>query len=199
MSLLDRFVAAVTPPEREQARMAARAKARAAAGTDDWLAMVLDHHIRIEEGFAAVKMAQALAMRRAALKSLSLILTGHSNAEESVIYPALIRAEHKSHAMAGYSEQAGAKAGVGALEFLEPMSEDFMDQLERVRGAMLRHMYEEESERFLELKKLSPHEQQHLTQRFREEFERYVGGYAGLDPGAGASPSAGIGMPDATH
>jgi hypothetical protein len=199
MSLLDRFVAAVTPPEREQARVEARAKARAAAGTDDWLAMILDHHIRIEEAFAAVKMAQALAMRRAALKSLSLILTSHSNAEESVIYPALIRAGHKSHAMAGYTEQAGAKANMGALEFLEPMSADFMDTLEHVRGAVLHHMYEEERDRFLDLKKLSPHEQQHLTERFREEFERYVGGYAGIDPGTGSSPSATAGAASTTH
>jgi hypothetical protein len=199
MSLLDRFVAAITPPEREQARVEARAKARAAAGSDDWLAMVLDHHIRIEEAFAAIKIAQALAMRRTALKALSLLLTGHSSAEESVIYPALIRAGHKSHAMAGYTEQAGAKADIGALEFLDPMTADFMDKLEHVRSAVLHHMYEEESDRFLALKRLSPHEQQHLTERFREEFERYVGGYAGIDPGAGVSPPSITGASGTTH
>ncbi|HWG31794.1 MAG TPA: hemerythrin domain-containing protein [Steroidobacteraceae bacterium] len=199
MSLLDRFVAAVTPPEREQARMAARAKAREAAGSHDWLAMILDHHIRIEEAFAGVKIAQALASRRIALKSLSLILTGHSNAEESVIYPALIRAGQKSHAMAGYTEQAGAKANLGALEFLDPMTEDFMDKLEHIRGAVLHHMYEEESDRFLDLRKLSPREQQYLTERFREEFERYVGGSTGAVPGAGSSTSPTPGASTASH
>jgi len=183
MSLLDKIVAAVTPPEGERARVEARAKARASASADDWLAMILDQHVRIEEAFAAVKSARALAMRRAALTSLALILTGHSNAEESVIYPALVRAGHKSHAMAGYTEQAAAKTNMGELEFLDPMTENFMDKLEHIRGAVTHHMYEEESSRFPDLKKLPLHEQEHLTQRFREEFERYAGGYAVGDPG----------------
>lgn len=188
MSLLDKVVAAVTPPESEQARQEARAKARAAAGSGDWLAMILDHHISIEEAFGAVKLAQELASRRTALKSLALILTGHSNAEESVIYPALVRAGHKAHAMAGYTEQAGAKANMGELEFLDPMTEDFMDKLEHIRGAVAHHMYEEENDRFLDLKKLPPAEQQYLTQRFREEFERYTGADGREGPGAVSNP-----------
>ena len=48
MSLIDRVVAAVTPPESQQKRAAARAKARAAAGENDWLAMILQHHGQIE-------------------------------------------------------------------------------------------------------------------------------------------------------
>jgi hypothetical protein len=199
MSLLDKFVAAVTPPEGEQARVEARAKARAAAGTDDWLAMILDHHVRIEDAFAAVKTAQSLAMRRAALRSLALILTGHSNAEESVIYPALVRAGHKAHAMAGYTEQAGAKANMGMLEFLDPMTEDFTDKLEHIRGAVAHHMYEEENDRFLDLKKLPLQDQQQLTERFREEFERYVGGYAMSEQAAHPSTPAATAGPPSTH
>ena len=44
--------------------------------------MVLEHHQHIETAFAA-------ATRVAAQKKLGLILTGHSNAEESGLYPAL--------------------------------------------------------------------------------------------------------------
>ena len=47
MSILDKVVAAVTPPESAQQRRAARQKAWAAAGQDDWLAQILDHHERI--------------------------------------------------------------------------------------------------------------------------------------------------------
>jgi hypothetical protein len=113
MSLIDKVVAAVTPPESAADRREARAKARAAAGANDWLALILNHHIRIEDAFAAVKLAQGAAARTSALNSLALALTGHSNAEEAVIYPARVRAGHKSHAMSSYTEQAGAKANMG--------------------------------------------------------------------------------------
>src|SRR5882757_5347352 len=116
MSLIDRVVAAVTPPESQEKREAARAKARAAAGENDWLAMILQHHVRIEEAFESVRNAADAASRSKAQRDLALILTGHSNAEEVVIYPALVRFGHKSHGMIGYTEQAGAKANMGELE-----------------------------------------------------------------------------------
>ncbi len=124
MSFVDKVVAAVTPPESEKSRREARAKARVAA-TSDWLSLILDHHLQIEEAFAAVKAAQGTVTRTSALKSLALVLTGHSNAEESVIYPALVHFGHKSHAMSGYTEQAGAKAEMGQLQYLDPASMQF--------------------------------------------------------------------------
>ena len=175
MSLMDKVVAAVTPPESEEKRRDARAKARAAAGQNDWLALVLEHHVQIEGAFAAVKAAGDLTTRLAAQKELALLLTGHSNAEEAVIYPALVHFGHKSHAMTSYTEQAGAKANLGELEYLDPMGQDFLDKLEHIRGAVAHHMYEEESDRFLDLKKLPALDQDRLTRRFREEYERYVG------------------------
>jgi hemerythrin HHE cation binding domain-containing protein len=174
MSLIDRVVAAVTPMESEESRRQARAKARAAAGTDDWLALILQHHEAIESAFAAVQAAPDMSSRMVAMRHLAVLLTGHSNAEESVIYPALVRSGHKSHAMMGYTEQAGAKANMGELEYLDPMSKDFMDKLEHVRGAVAHHMYEEENDRFLDLKQLPAADQERLTQRFREEFDRYM-------------------------
>ncbi len=180
MSILDKVVAAVTPPENEQKRQAARAKARAAATADDWLAMVLDHHEQIEEAFGSVSLATDADSRTDALQRLAVLLTGHSNAEESVIYPALLRAGHKTHAMAGYTEQAGAKANMGELEYLDPMSQDFIDKLDHVRGAVEHHMYEEEKDRFLDLRQLPQADQVRLTARFREEFERYMSGDAAL-------------------
>jgi hypothetical protein len=175
MSIIDKVVAAVTPPETEERRQEARAKARAAAGDNDWLAVILQHHVQIEAAFAAVKAAGDATTRVAAQKRLALILTGHSNAEETVIYPALVRFGHKSHGMMGYTEQAGAKANMGELEYLNPMSQDYMDKLEHVRGAVAHHMYEEEGDRFLDLKKLSAADQAQLTRRYKEEFDRYMG------------------------
>jgi hypothetical protein len=175
MSIVDKIVAAVTPPETEGQRREARVKARAAAGTDDWLALILEQHVQIEGAFIAVRAARDLPSRIAAHKELAVLLTGHSNAEETVLYPALVHYGHKTHGMAGYTEQAGAKANMGELEYLDPMSPEYLDKLEHIRGAVAHHMYEEESERFLDLKKLPAVAQERLTQRFRQEFERYVG------------------------
>jgi hypothetical protein len=175
MSLVDKVLAAVTPPETDAQRREARAKARAAAGSDDWLALILQQHVQIEGAFIALRAARDLPTRLVAQKELAVLLTGHSNAEEAVIYPALLYFGHKSHAMSGYTEQAGAKADMGELEYLDPMSQDYLDKLEHIRGAVAHHMYEEERDRFLDLKKLSVADQERLTRRFREEFDRYVG------------------------
>ena len=135
MSIVDKVVAAVTPPETPEQRREARAKAQAAAGSDDWLAMILEQHVQIEGAFIALQTARDMPTRLAAQKELAALLTGHSNAEEAVIYPALLHFGHKSHAMSGYTEQAGAKANLGELEYLDPQSQDYMDKLEHLRGA----------------------------------------------------------------
>ncbi|MFZ0500210.1 MAG: hemerythrin domain-containing protein [Steroidobacteraceae bacterium] len=196
MSFVDKVVAAVTPPESAQSRLKARAKARAAAGSNDWLALILDHHVGIEDAFAAVGSAQGAAARTHALKSLALIMTGHSNAEEAVIYPALVRAGHKSDAMSSYAEQADAKANMGELEYLDVESADFLHKLEHIHGAVAHHMYEEESDRFLDLKELPIEAQNRLTRRYQQEFERYMGNEApppisdAVRGTRGASPAA---------
>ncbi len=74
----------------------------------------------------------------------------------------------------GYNEQALAKIQMALLEKLPPMSDDFQDKLEHIEGAVLHHMYEEEGTWFLELKQKGE-DQDRLTARFREEFDRYIG------------------------
>ena len=177
MSIFDKVVAAVTPPESEQARAEARAKAQSAATAGDWLSMVLEQHRQIEAAFEAVKAARESASRTSAQKRLAILLTGHSNAEESVLYPALAaEADEKGHATMAYTQQAGAKVEMAELENLAPMSQDYIDKLEHIRGAVAHHVYEEEGTWFLEIKqKLSAETQAKLTQRFEEEFSRYVG------------------------
>jgi hypothetical protein len=176
MSVLDKVIAAVTPPESEESRKEARANARAAAKSGDWLSMILQHHEQIEAAFAAVKAATTAASRRAAQKKLGILLTGHSNAEESVIYPALAAADEKGHAAMAYTEQAAAKTQMALLENLVPMSQDYLDKLEHIRGAVAHHVYEEEGTWFLALKeKASAAAQATLSSRYEEEFDRYVG------------------------
>ena len=52
MSILDQAIAAITPPESDEDRAEARARAEAAATPGDWLSLVLDHHRQIEAAFA---------------------------------------------------------------------------------------------------------------------------------------------------
>jgi hypothetical protein len=196
MSIIDKVIAAVTPPESEEARRDARAKAQAVAIPGDWLSLVLTHHQHIEAAFVAVKTADNAAARVAAQKRLAIILTGHSNAEESVLYPALAAMDEKGHATSAYNEQAAAKMQMGLLETLSPMTQEYLDKLEHIRGAVAHHVYEEESNWFIDLKKKMPAaEQTRLAQRYREEFIRYVGTNledetVRLQPAADVRPSA---------
>ncbi len=177
MSILDKAVAAITPPESQEERDEARAKASAAAEPGDWLSLVLDHHQKLEAAFAAVKSASDAPSRVSAQKKLGIILTGHAIAEESVLYPGLAQADEKGHANTGYTEQVAVKMQMAALENMDPMSQDFLDKLEHIRGAVAHHMFEEEGAWFLDLKQKAPADvQAKLTQRYKEEFERYVGG-----------------------
>jgi hemerythrin superfamily protein len=176
MSVFDKVIAAVTPPESDEERAEARAKARAAATPGDWLSLILDHHLQVEAAFAAVESAGDASSRRAAQKQLGIILTGHSIAEESVIYPALVQVGEKSSAGTAYTEQQAAKIQMAELEKLDPMSADYHDKLGHIKGAVQHHVYEEEGTWFPELKdKAAAADQVVLTQRYQEEFERYVG------------------------
>jgi len=175
MSIIDKVIAAVTPPESNEARAKARAGARAAAGENDWLAMVLSHHEQIEAAFAQVKAASDPASRVASLKKLSTLLTGHSLAEEAALYPALSRADESAHATKAYTEQSAAKLQLGLLQDLPPMSQEFVDKLGHLEGAVAHHVYEEEHNWFLDLKTKTPAaDQGKLTQRYKEQFSRYM-------------------------
>lgn len=189
MSIVDKVIAAVTPPESDEARAKARAKARAAAGPGDWLSMVLDHHVQIESAFAQVKQATDATGRSKALKELATLLTGHSMAEEAALYPALAKANEKGHATKAYTEQSAAKLQLGLLEDLPPMSQEFTDKLEHIRGAVAHHVYEEEGNWFLDLKNSGQVDQAKLTMRYKEQFERYMGKSPRAEA-IGASPAA---------
>ena len=130
MSIIDDVVAAVTPMESQADRAEAREKARAAASPGDWLDLVLQHHVQLEDAFEAAKTAGDAETAKTAQKQLGIILTGHAIAEESVIYPAMAEAGAKGHAGHGYDEQALVKREMAALEKLAPMSRDYLDKLE---------------------------------------------------------------------
>jgi DNA-binding PadR family transcriptional regulator len=176
MSVISTIIDAINPQENEASHREARAKARRVARPGDWLALILEHHDRIAAGFAAVKAAPTAAGQLQAQRRLAEVLTGHANAEESVIYPALSRAAQRGATTTAYAEQATAKQDMAALELLAPLSPAYLEKLEHIRDAIAHHVYEEEGTWLLALQEhASAQEQAMLGQRYREEFERYVG------------------------
>lgn len=180
MSIIDKVIGAVTPPESEEARQRARDDAQALAAPGSWFALALEHHRQIEACFADVRNAADATSRRLAQKKLAVVLNGHALAEEVVLYPALGDADEKSHMTKGYTEQTAVKVQMALLENLEPGSQDYLDKLEHIQGAVAHHMYEEEGTWFPELWNGAPESMRgKLTARFAEEYDRYVGGRAG--------------------
>ena len=177
MSLIDKVIGAITPPETDEARAAATAKARAAASAGDWLSMALDHHGQIRSAFERACAATAPEDRLAAMRALGTVLNGHALAEEVVLYPALAKNGEKAHAGLAYTEQTTAKMQMAELERIDPGDEGWRDKLEHIRGAVLHHMFEEEGTWFLELRATAD-DQVFLTRRFAEEYRRYAFGVA---------------------
>ena len=177
MSIFDKLAARIMPPESAQDRANARKVAESLAGDGDWLAIVLEHHRQIEAFFTQAMVAPDGPSRLNALKRLAVLLTGHANAEETVLYPALAQSGEKGHAAMAYQEQAMAKVEMALLEKLDPMGRDWREKLEHIQGAVLHHVYEEEGTWFAELQQQLPAaDRPRLTRRFVEEFERYTRG-----------------------
>jgi len=182
MSILDKAIAAVTPPVSEKKRLEAHAKARSVAEPGDWLSLILDHHEGIQAAFRDLRSSIGPEARSAAQKKLGVLLNGHAMAEEAVIYPALAHAGKMISAETAYIEQVAAKMQLAALEHLDPLSDDYLDKLGHLEGAVATHVYQEESGWFVDLKeKAPPEDQDAATQRYKEEYDRYIGGGSDRD------------------
>ena len=65
---------------------------------------------------------------------------------------------------------------LAALETIDPMGQDYLDKLGHLEGAVMHHVFEEENEWFLELQtRATTPENERITARFQEEFDRYMG------------------------
>lgn len=166
----------VTPSHEKAEREEVRAMARKKA-TSAWFRQVLDHHEMIEAAFDAVKQARSNTARLAAQKELMHLLTGHSIAEEAIIYPFMQMDTSARHATHAYAEQALAKVGMAELDAIkDKMSEEYEEKLDSICKAVLHHMIEEERDFFPELqKKADSAHNQKISQQYKAEFIRYMG------------------------
>lgn len=176
MSILDKVAAAVAPAVSDETRAEAHAEARALSRGGDWLGQVLDHHEQIDALFERAKAATGVADRKAAVEELGVLLTGHSIAEEAVLYPAMVKNDDEGKATMAYTQQATAKTEMFLLEGLDPTSEEWSDKLEHIIGAVRQHVYQEESSWFADLAQSSDVDQALLTEKYLEQFDRYMGG-----------------------
>jgi hemerythrin superfamily protein len=175
MSLLDKIVASITPLESDEERLRARENARTQAVQGGWVHRIIDDHDRIERAFEAVRSAPDATAQKAAERELATLLNGHSAAEEAVIYPELVDTSQKGHATLGYEEQAATKVQLGLLGKIEPMTQDYLDKLEHIRGAVTHHMYQEENSWLVTLEREILSERQQLVlERYEEEMSRYA-------------------------
>lgn len=175
MSIIDKLTAKIMPEASDEDRAQARADAERASHGHGWLAMVIDHHRQIENALARAIEGRDPAARQQAMKEFALVLNGHALAEEAVLYPALVEHSEKGHAAVAYEEHTMVKIQMHKLEHLDPMSQEWVDKLEHIRGALLHHMYHEEGNWLIDLAKKAGPESEMLSQRFAEEYHRYAG------------------------
>ena len=175
MSLIDKVAAAVAPLASDETRAKAHADARALSRGNDWLGQVLDHHEQIDALFRRARGATGTADKEAALEELGLFLTGHSIAEEAVLYPALAKADYEGKATMAYGQQATAKTEMFLLEGLDPAGEEWTEKLEHIIAAVRQHVYQEESSWFADLVQSKDVDQAQLTEKYADQFSRYMG------------------------
>ena len=85
MSLPDKVIAAVSPLGTAGDR--ARAHATAPAQHGDWLSVLLQHHLAMEEVLAKAEESREEEERRIAFTAFSIFLTGHEIVEDGAGCP----------------------------------------------------------------------------------------------------------------
>ena len=175
MSFIDRLVAKVTPLKSDETRLRARENARTQALPDGVVQLIIDDHNRIERAFEAVRSASNAENQRLAERELATLLNGHAVAEEAVFYPELVDNSQHGAAFMGYEEQAATKVQLALLSKLEPLTQDYADKLEHIRGAVTHHMYQEENSWLVTLERdLLTDDQARVRARYEEEMSRYA-------------------------
>lgn len=187
MSFLDRIAAAVAPAASDEDRAEARRKIESMARGEPFAETVVSQHKEIEALFAEARGAQGGAAAHQAVRQLATLLTGHSNAEEAVLYPDLAEFGGKTQAAMAYEEHAMTKVQLAKLQRMEPGSKEWREKLDHIESAVQQHVYQEENSWLPDIITNTPQEiKAELSRRYHEELERYFG--EGSMRGARAAP-----------
>jgi hemerythrin superfamily protein len=118
--------------------------------TDDVVRFLKDQHNLIKDMFEEVFSASSDDARRTAFTELRQLLAVHETAEEMVIHPRVRREVDGGDIIvdARLKEEHDAKEQLSALESMDIGSQEFLDALRLLQGAVLDHAEREESEEF---------------------------------------------------
>lgn len=122
---------------------------------DEVVAFLKAQHNLIEDMFDEVMHASDPQAREEPFVKLRQLLAVHETAEEMIVHPRVRRESDAGGAIvdARLKEEHEAKELLSEIEKLEITSKQFMDQITKLRDAVLDHARQEESEEFPVLQK----------------------------------------------
>lgn len=146
----------------------------------NWMQQVKAQHLEIVRHFQMLKRPMGAPGRMAGLMSLKNVLTAHSIAEETSIYPAIALTVDRGGADMLYKEQQDAKvmlADIDNMMAMDPRA-DYMGKLTALESAVTAHaISHEESDLYPKLMRSAPAPMNaKVTKDFREAFTRYYNG-----------------------
>lgn len=147
----------------------------------DWLVLVRQHHRLIARSFDELLAPNdaSYERRNLQLRNVDQLLTAHSLAEETVLYPALAMEGLQSEAEKLYMEEAHFKIGLARLELATAgrrQGRDWVAPARALRDAVLQHAREDEEDRlFPELRRrLTAERNRALAAAYTREFSRVI-------------------------
>jgi hemerythrin superfamily protein len=120
---------------------------------DEVIAFLKAQHALIEDMFDEVLHASDPKAREKPFITLRQLLAVHETAEEMVVHPRVRREVNNGDAIvdARLKEEHDAKELLSSIESLDITSQQFIDQLVKLREAVLDHAEHEETEEFPKL------------------------------------------------
>jgi hemerythrin superfamily protein len=139
---------------------------------NDAVEILINDHESVRGMLDMFTRAESTQDRRALLEQLKAALTIHNATEENLVYPAIAKvAGKKAEASKLYHETAEADMLIFEIDTMLKEGEDknFATQAEKLQGAILEHMEDEEEKAFPHLQeKAEPQQAQMLTDSIRE-------------------------------
>lgn len=173
MSFLDRIAAAITPAATDDQRAEAREQLTRMSVGEEFAQDILDQHRQIEALFLRAR-SESGARAQATIYELAVLLTGHSMAEEAVVYPLVSKHSSKAHAGMAYEEHAMTKVQLAELQKLQPGTQEWSEKLDHVESAVQQHVYQEESSWLPDIIRDAPVDaRERLSMEFRDYYARF--------------------------
>lgn len=145
----------------------------------DWMNQVRAQHAAIDRQFQVLKRPLGLGARRAGLMTLKTMLTAHSIAEETALYPGVVLMVDRGEGDRLYREQQEAKVMLAEIDNMMAMGRtgDFLGRLTALETAIKAHVAEEENDAYPRLMRAAnPMMNAKMTADFRMSFNRYYNG-----------------------